>query len=67
MDAWATAADLARLYGVSKGTVYAWASLDGWRRKGSRPKRYSWDDAQTSYERRHPHPGRARLDLRGLR
>lgn len=53
MDAWATAADLARLYGVSKGTIYAWASLDHWQRRGTRPKRYSWHDAQDSYERRH--------------
>jgi uncharacterized protein YjcR len=54
MDAWATAADLARLYGVAKGTIYAWASQDHWRRTHHAwPKRYAWEDAQTSYEQRH--------------
>ena len=53
MEAWATAADLARLYGVSKGTIYAWASTDRWRRTRRRPKRYAWEDAQASYERRY--------------
>ena len=53
MEAWATAKDLARLYNVSRGTIHRWASEDGWRRKGTRPKVYSWDDAQDSWERRH--------------
>ena len=53
MDAWATAADLARLYGVSKGTIYAWASQDHWRRTRRNPKKYHWEDAQTTYEKRH--------------
>ena len=53
MDAWATARDLARLYGVSRGTIHRWASQDGWRRKGTRPKVYAWEDAQASWERRH--------------
>jgi uncharacterized protein YjcR len=61
VDAWATAADLARLYCVSRGTIYAWASQDGWRRRGKRPKKYAWEDAQASYEKRHV---RVRLDLR---
>lgn len=52
MDAWATAADLAQLYGVSKGTIYAWASQDHWRRTRNWPKKYNWADAQDSYERR---------------
>ena len=53
VDAWATAADLARLYNVTRGTIHRWASEDRWRRRGRRPKRYNWEDAQTSWERRH--------------
>ena len=53
-DAWATAADLARLYGVKRGTIHAWASQDRWRRKDTWPRQYNWEDAQTSWERRHP-------------
>lgn len=53
MTPWATAADLARAYGVKPGTIYAWASQDNWRRTTRRPKRYAWEDAQSSYERRH--------------
>ena len=59
MDAWATAADLARIYRVRRGTIYAWASQDHWRRRGTRPKKYAWDDAQATYENRHKqHPAR---------
>ena len=52
MEAWATAADLARLYGVSKGTIQRWASQDHWRRQPTWPRKYAWEDAQASYERR---------------
>lgn len=47
-----TAADLAAIYGVPVGTIYAWASLDKWRRTRTRPKRYDIYDAQASYDRR---------------
>ena len=54
MEAWATAADLSKIFNVKPGTIYAWASTDGWRRtKTSRPRRYSATDAQASYEKRH--------------
>lgn len=53
MDSWITAADAARLYHVSRGTIYAWASQDGWRRTQTWPKKYAWEDAQASYEKRH--------------
>lgn len=55
MDAWATARDLARLYGVAPGTIRSWAARDRWRRTATRPRRYAWEDAQASYERRY-HP-----------
>jgi hypothetical protein len=41
------------LYSVKVGTIHAWASQDGWRRKDTWPRLYSWDDAQDSWERRH--------------
>ena len=53
-DAWATAKDLARLYSVRVGTIHAWASTDHWRRKDTWPRQYAWEDAQASWERRHP-------------
>ena len=53
MDAWATAADLARLYGVTRRTILRWARDDHWRRTAKRPVRYQWEDAQDSYEKRH--------------
>jgi uncharacterized protein YjcR len=45
--------DLAALYGVAPRTARGWAAADRWRRKGTRPKRYSVADAQASYDRRH--------------
>lgn len=48
----ATAADLAALYRVPPGTIYAWASTDRWRRTITRPRRYSMADAQASFDRR---------------
>lgn len=48
----ATARDLAALYRVPAGTIYAWASTDRWRRTVTRPRRYSIADAQASYDRR---------------
>ena len=53
VDAWATAADLAKLYGVKVGTIHAWASTDHWHRKDTWPRQYAWEDAQASWERRH--------------
>ena len=46
-------ADIAALYGVSPRTARQWAAADRWRRKGTRPKRYSAADAQASYDRHH--------------
>lgn len=51
---YATAKDLARLYGVAVGTIHSWASADAWKRKNVWPRQYSWSDAQASWERRHP-------------
>jgi uncharacterized protein YjcR len=48
-----TMADIAAVYGVSPSTAGKWAAADRWRRKGTRPKRYSVADAQASYDRRH--------------
>lgn len=53
MDAWLSAADLAHLYGVAKGTIQRWASQDRWRRRGTYRKAYHLGDAQASYDRRH--------------
>lgn len=44
-----TMADIAALYGVSPSTARKWAAADQWRRKGTRPKRYSVADADRSY------------------
>jgi hypothetical protein len=49
---YATAADLARIYRVALGTIYRWASEDGWKRTPVRPIRYHRGDAQRSYDRR---------------
>jgi uncharacterized protein YjcR len=51
----ATAEDLARTYGVAVGTIYRWASEDGWRRSDPRrrPVTYNRDDAEESYGKRH--------------
>jgi len=46
-------ADIAAVYGVSTSTARKWARADHWRRKGTRPKRYSAADAQASYDRHH--------------
>jgi uncharacterized protein YjcR len=46
-------ADIAALYRVSPSTARKWARADRWRRKGSRPKRYSVADADASYSRHH--------------
>ena len=46
--------DIAKLYNVSPRTARRWAAHDRWRRKGSRPVRYSVTDAQASYDR-HKH------------
>jgi hypothetical protein len=43
-----TARDLARLLRVPLGTIYRWASEDGWRRTRYRPIRYHMDDAVNS-------------------
>lgn len=50
----ATAADLALTYKVPIGTIYRWASLDGWRRSNPkhRPVTYNRDDAEKSYRER---------------
>jgi uncharacterized protein YjcR len=45
-------ADIAALYGVSPSAARKWAAADRWRRKGTRPKRYSVTDAQASYDKR---------------
>ena len=60
MDAYASAADLARMYRVSPATIRSWAHRDGWRRTRYRPIRYLLADAQASYDRRH---GRTSLAL----
>jgi uncharacterized protein YjcR len=48
-----TMADIAALYRVSPSTARKWAAADHWRRKGTRPKRYSATDVQASYDRHH--------------
>ena len=50
-----TADHLARTFSVAVGTVYYWASVDGWDRTSPRhrPVRYSLADAQASFDRRH--------------
>lgn len=50
----ATASDLAHLYDIPVGTIYRWASLDGWRRSDPkrRPVTYNRDDAEKSYRDR---------------
>jgi hypothetical protein len=50
---YATAADLAHIYQVARGTIWAWASQDKWRRTRTRPVRYSRADAEASWQRRH--------------
>ena len=45
--------DIAAVYGVSPSTARKWAAHDRWRRKGTRPKRYSLADADRSYSRHH--------------
>ncbi|GGV34120.1 hypothetical protein GCM10010182_67470 [Actinomadura cremea] len=50
---YATATDLARIYGVALGTIYRWASQDQWDRTRYRPIRYRHSDAERSYLRRH--------------
>ena len=52
-DAYLAMADIAALYRVSPSTARKWAAADHWRRKGSRPKRYSVADAQASYDKHH--------------
>jgi hypothetical protein len=48
-----TAGYYARIYHVPLGTIYRWASTDGWRRTPAarRPVRYHPDDADRSYQR----------------
>lgn len=48
-------ADIAKIYRVHLRTVRRWAAADNWRTMGARPKLYSLDDAQKSYERRRDH------------
>lgn len=46
----ATAQHLSIVYSVPVGTIYRWASLDGWERtRYARPVRYNWADADRSY------------------
>lgn len=52
MAAYATLADIARVYRVSVVTARRWADADGWRRVESRPARYAIADAQASFDRR---------------
>ena len=54
MDAYLTAAALARIYHTPRPTIYRWASEDHWRRTRTRPTRYHTGDADTSYHKRHP-------------
>jgi hypothetical protein len=48
---YATAADLAHLYGIPIGTISRWASEHHWDRTDPRhrPVRYNRDDADTTY------------------
>ena len=48
-----TAADLAHIFHLSRGSIYRMASEDKWRRTRYRPIRYHMDDAQASWKRRH--------------
>jgi len=45
--------DIAAVFGVSPSTARKWARADHWRRKGTRPKRYSATDAQRSFDKHH--------------
>jgi len=50
---WWTPAELAQIYRVPIGTIYRWASEDGWRRvRRGRAVRYHGGDAQRSHDRR---------------
>lgn len=52
---YATARDLARIYNVAVGTIYRWAHDDDWDRTAKGwPRRYDRNQAQASYDRRHP-------------
>lgn len=51
--AYLTMADIAALYRVAPSTARKWAAADRWRRKGTRPMRYSAADAEASYSRHH--------------
>lgn len=55
-----TMGDIAKLYHVSPRTARRWAAHDHWRRRGTRPIRYSITDAQASYDQ---HKGRTARHL----
>jgi uncharacterized protein YjcR len=52
---YATAADLAALYGVPVGTIYRWASTHHWDRTDPqrRPVKYNRDHADQTYHQHH--------------
>lgn len=47
-----TAADLARIYGVSIRTIRRWAARDKWRRQPGRPVIYYLADVEKTMRRR---------------
>ncbi len=51
-DLYLSAADLATLLRVPKGTIYRWASEDQWPRTKGRPVRYLASEAEHSQETR---------------
>jgi uncharacterized protein YjcR len=53
VSAYATLADICRVYRVSERTARRWAAADGWRRVASKPARYSLADVQASYDSRY--------------
>ena len=53
-DTMLTAVQLSAVLGVPVPTLQSWAHRDTWARDQGRPTRYRAEDAQTSYDRRHP-------------
>jgi len=53
VSAYATLADICRIYRVSERTARRWAAADCWRRVASKPARYSLADVHASYDARY--------------
>jgi hypothetical protein len=51
---YATAPDIAHLFGITTTLVYVWACRDHWRRTVTLPRRYHLGDVHHSWAKRHP-------------